>query len=181
MVTIMTKIAICYGSRYGTTTSVVQEMTKVAEEAGAQVDAIALKNHTLPTTLNEYDLVIIGSGIQIGKWTKEPLKFIENNLESLSKQKVALFVVCWYAALPDSCDIAQSEYLDAISSEYPSLSPVSTGLFGGVIDFKKYNFVTKALVKRVVKKRMPEGEELPEKMDFRDWDQIRSWISDLLQ
>ncbi|MHA1881722.1 MAG: flavodoxin domain-containing protein [Candidatus Thorarchaeota archaeon] len=176
----MTKIAICYGSRYGTTTSVVEEMTKVAEEAGAEVDAIVLKTHTLPVALYEYDLIIIGSGIQAGRWIKEPLEFIKENLGSLSKKKVALFVVCGDAGSPDKCDNAQTLYLDAISAEYPGLSPVSTGLFGGMFDFNKYNFVTRALVKKIVKKSLPEGEELPEIMDFRNWDQIRSWISGLL-
>ncbi len=177
----MVKIAICYGSRYGTTTSVVQEMTKVAEDAGAEVDAIVLKTHTLPAALYEYDLIIIGSGIQAGRWTKEPLEFIEENLESLSKLKVALFVVCGDAGSPDKCDNAQTLYLDAIMAEYPGLSPVSSGLFGGMFDFKKYNFAIRALVKRLIKKQLPKGEELPEIMDFRNWDHIRGWITDLLQ
>lgn len=180
MVTTMTKIAICYGSRYGTTTTVVQEMTKVAEEAGATVDAIILKTHTLPAAIHEYDLVVIGSGIQAGRWTKEPLEFIEENLEKLSKQKVALFVVCGDAGSPDKCDSAQTLYLDAITADYPGLSPVSTGLFGGMFDFKKYNFAIRALVKRLIKKQLPEGEEVPEIMDFRNWDQIRGWITNLL-
>ena len=133
----MTKIAICYGSRYGTTTEVVQEMAKTAEEKGAHVELVDLKRMKLSSSLEEYDLIIIGSGIQANRWTKEPLKFIEENLKILSNQKVALFVVCGDAGNPDRVEIAQTDYLDAIIAKYPSLSPVSTGLFTGMFDFKR--------------------------------------------
>ncbi len=177
----MSKIAICYGSRYGTTTGIVQEMAKTAEEVGASIEVVELKRNKLAQSVHEYDLILIGSGIQAGRWTKEPLKFIEENLESLSNCKVALFVVCGDAGNPALCDKAQADYLDTITAQYPTLSPVSTGLFGGMFDFKRYNFVTRSLVKSIVKKRTPKGEEVPEIMDFRDWDKIREWTTNVVQ
>ena len=88
------KMLICYGSRYGTTTEVVQEMKKTAEELGATTETVFLKKEKLPATLHEYNLKVIGSGIATGKWTNEPLDFIKNNIEELGRQKTALFVVC---------------------------------------------------------------------------------------
>ena len=156
-------------------------MTKYAEEAGAQVEAVEIKKEKLSSGLEEYDLIIIGSGIQASRWTKAPLKFIENNLESLANRKVALFVVCGDAGNPDRVEIAQTDYLDAVIAKYPSLSPVSTGLFAGMFDFNRYNFVTRTIVKSIAKRRTPKGTELPEIQDFRDWDQIREWITNLVQ
>ena len=175
------KALICYGSRYGTTTEVVQEMVKTAEGLGTKTEAVFLKKDRPPTNLHEYDLVIIGSGIAAGQWTKEPLDFIKNNLDLLSKTRVALFVVCGDAGSPEKCEGAQLAYLDKIVEKYPGLSPVSTTLIGGVFDFKKYNFGVRALVKKIVKAQLPPGEEVPEKLDFRDWDKIRDWIRQLLQ
>jgi menaquinone-dependent protoporphyrinogen oxidase len=174
----MNRIAICYGSRYGTTTEIVQEMARTAEEAGAEVDVIDLRHQVFPTPEVNYDLYVVGSGIQAGRWTKQPRKFLEKLAGSSSR--VAIFVVCGDAGDPDRCSIAQTEYLDNIAAQYPGLSLVSTGLFGGMFDFKRYNFIVRALVKRIVKSRLPEGEELPEAMDFRDWDQIRGWITGLV-
>jgi menaquinone-dependent protoporphyrinogen IX oxidase len=130
--------------------------------------------------LTEYDLVVIGSGIAAGHWAKESLEFIEKNQEALAKTKVALFVVCGDAGDPTRCGEAQVNYLDAIAAQYPSISPVSTGLFGGMFDFKKYNFAIKALVKNIVKKRMPEGAEVPPVMDFRDPEKVRDWVTGLV-
>ncbi|MDF1540292.1 MAG: flavodoxin domain-containing protein [Candidatus Thorarchaeota archaeon] len=176
----MTKVAICYGSRYGTTTEIVHEMVKAAEEADASVEVFELKKKQ-PDSVDNYDLILIGSGIQAGQWTKEPLKFMVSNLESLSNRKVALFVVCGDAGNPELCDSAQRDYLDAIAAKYPGISPVSTGFFGGMFDFKRYNFAVRTLVKSIVKKRTPKGEEVPEIIDYRDWDKIKEWTKNVVQ
>ncbi|MBY8998445.1 MAG: hypothetical protein KGD60_12000 [Candidatus Thorarchaeota archaeon] len=177
----MNKILIIYGTRYGTTTEVAQDMSNTARELGAQVDVIHLEKGIPFPEPEEYDLVIIGSGIQAGQWTKRPLKYIEQKLESLSKTKVALFVVSGYAGNPDKVAEAQADYLDAMPEKYPGLSPISTALIGGMFEFKKYNLVVRALVKSMAKRNTPPGEELPEKIDFRDWDMIRDWIKELVQ
>jgi menaquinone-dependent protoporphyrinogen oxidase len=175
------RMLICYGSRYGTTTEVVQEMAKTAQELGVKTETIFLKKEQPPSDIQEYDLILIGSGIQAGQWTKETLNFIKSNLDNLSKQRVALFVVCGNAGSPEKCGEAQLLYLDNMPEKYPGLNPVSTALIGGVFDFKKYNFVVRTLVKQIVRAQLPLGEELPDKLDFRDWDKIRDWIRQLVQ
>jgi len=177
----MTKVAICYGSRYGTTHEIAKGMAETAKTLGAEVDVIELKKEKLSTPLEEYDLVIIGSGIQVGRWTKEPLQFIEKHRESLSKQKVAFFVVCGDAGIPAQCDFAQKQYLDDVLANFPEINPLSTGLFAGMYNLKKYNFATRALIKSIIRKQFSEKEEIPEVLDFRDWDQINGWITSLIQ
>ncbi len=175
----MKRIAICYGSRYGTTTGIVEEMVNAAQEAGATVDAVNLKKENLSSSISDYDIIVIGSGIAAGQWTKEPRKFMEENIEELSNTKVALFVVCGDAGNPDLCNDAQAAYLDKIAAQYPEITPVSTGLFGGMFDFKKYNFLVRKLVQGIVRKNLPEGQELPEVIDYRDSEKVRNWIVDL--
>lgn len=177
----LAKTLICYGTRYGTTSEIVQEMAKTAQEAGAHVDVVEIEKKLPDLDVQNYDLVIVGSGIQAGQWKKEPLKFIEKNLDNLMKTRVALFVVCGDAGNPERCEIAQAEYLDKVAALYPGFAPVSTGLFGGMFDFTRYSLPVRVLVKRIVKSRSPPGEEIPEKMDFRDWDKIRQWVLELVQ
>lgn len=176
----MNRVAICYGTRYGTTTGIVEEMAKAAQDAGATVDVVNLKKEKLPSLVSDYDLIVIGSGIAAGQWTKETLKFMEQNTEDLSRRKVALFVVCGDAGDPARCGDAQTTYLDKIAEKYPEITPVSTGLFGGVFEFKKYNFVVRKLVQSIVRKSMPEGQELPEVIDFRDIEKVRTWATMLV-
>lgn len=173
-------LLICYGTRYGSTAEVAEKMAETAREIGVAVDLVDLKRNKIRERIQDYDLIVIGSGILGGRWTKEPLKFIEDNLDVLSKAKVAIFVVCGFAAREDKCETAQVEYLDHFSVEFPGLSPVLTGLFAGVFDFKKYSFPVRALVKRMIKRQIPSGEEVPDKIDYRNWHKIREWITGLL-
>jgi menaquinone-dependent protoporphyrinogen oxidase len=177
----MKKVLIVYGTRYGSTAEVVQDMSNTARKLGVQVETVNLEKETPHSNPEDYDLVIIGSGIRAGQWTKQPLEFIEKNLDSLSRTKVALFVVSGYAGNPNKVAEAQAEYLDAMPERYPGLSPISTALIGGVFEFKKYNLVVRALVKSMIENQMPSEEEVPEKIDFRDWDMIHNWIEELVQ
>jgi menaquinone-dependent protoporphyrinogen IX oxidase len=156
-------------------------MGNVMQEIGAQVDLVDLRRNKPSGELQGYDLVVIGSGIQAGRWTKEPLEFIKKNIESLSKIKLALFVVSGFAANPENHETVQNEYLDKIVEENPGLKPVATAFFAGVFDFEKYNFAVRRLVKGIVKKQMGPDEEVPDKIDSRDWDQIRGWTAGLLE
>ena len=173
-------LLICYGTRYGSTAEVAEKMAETAQEIGVTVDLVDLKRNKIPERIQDYDLIVIGSGIMGGRWTKEPLKFIKDNLEVLSRTKIAIFVVCGFAASEDKCETAQVEYLDNFSVEFPGLSPVLTGLFAGVFDFKKYSFPVRALVKRMIKQQIPPGEEFPDKIDYRNWDKICEWMTGLV-
>ncbi|NWF95139.1 MAG: flavodoxin domain-containing protein [Candidatus Thorarchaeota archaeon] len=169
---------VCYGTRYGSTAEVAAEIAKTIEESGGAVEVVDLKKTKPSRPVSEYSLVVVGTGIQAGKWTKEPAKFLKDNAGSLAGTKVALFVVCGYAANPVKCSEAQSEYLDKVVASYPSVSFIKTGLFGGVFDFTKYNMAVKTIIKMMVWQQ--SGAQPPEKIDFRDWDKIREWARSLV-
>ncbi len=157
-----------------------EAIANTIKESGAAVDVIDLKREKPPAQVENYDLVIIGSGIQAGSWTNEPREFIKKNLDILSKKRVALFVVCLDAASEDKCDEAQRNYLDKIAEENLGLNPISTALLPGKIDFRQHNFVVRKMLKSIISKQLPPGEELQEVMDFTDLDKVRGWTSTLV-
>ena len=175
----MERVLVCFGTRYGSTGEIAEKIAESLRERRAQVDVVDLKKGKVKN-LAAYDLVVIGSGIQMGNWTKHPLKFIKKNRDTLSRKKVALFVSCMTANLPDKCDQSRRDYLDAIVADYPEISPISMGLFGGLIDATKGNLVTKAFMKTFVKALAKGEDEPPKQVDYRDWDQIRLWAEGLI-
>jgi menaquinone-dependent protoporphyrinogen IX oxidase len=150
------------------------------KESDATVDVVNLKKHKIPSQVQDYDLIVVGSGIQAGSWTSEPRDFIKKHLEILSQKKVALFVVCMDAASEDKCDEAQRNYLDKIVEENSGLNPVSTALLPGKIDLRQHNFIVRKMLKSILSKDVPSGEEVPEVMDFRDMDKVREWAKTLV-
>ena len=174
------RVLVCYGSRHGSTAEISEKITEIIRGRGADVDLIDLKKEKVKD-IKTYDLIVIGSGIQMGKWTKETLKFIKKNREVLAQKKVAIFVSCLSAAQPDKCNTARREYLENIDASFPEINPISRGLFGGLIDTTRGNFVTKTIMQALVKSLVENDEEPPDRIDLRDWEQIRLWAEGLLE
>lgn len=172
------KVLICYGTRYGSAGEIAENIGEILRNRGATVEVVNLKKEKVKN-LEKFDVVIIGSGIQMGKWTKEPLKFLKKNRETLSRKKIALYVSCMSAAEQEKCTQARIDYLDTVIASFPEIEPVSMGLFGGLLDPSRGNFMTKKIMQALMTEFTEEGEEFPERVDLRDWEQIRIWTENL--
>ena len=72
----MTKALIVYGTRYGATASTSEEIAEILRKEGLDVRVVNAKEEKVQD-ITEYELVIVGSGIQINRWTGEPKKFLK--------------------------------------------------------------------------------------------------------
>lgn len=166
-------VLVCYGSRYGATAEIAERITQTLQEREAIVDLVNLRRET-PIEIEQYELIIIGSGIAAGKWTKEPIKWMKKYQDELSKKKIALFVSSAYAAVPEKKEEARIKYLEKIAEKYLKNPPESLGLFGGVIDFSKYNIIIRGIMKGIAKANRSDDEPLTY-LDFRNWKKIEEW------
>ena len=89
----MNKALIVYGTRYGAPASTSEEIAKTLRQEGIEVQVVDAKKEKVKD-MTEYDLVIVGSGIQINRWTSESEAFLKKYQKELAKKKLALFV-CW--------------------------------------------------------------------------------------
>lgn len=173
------KALVIYGSRYGTAAEIAEEIARVIIEEGIEtnlVDSRGLKDFDV----SPYDLVIAGSGIKMGKWTKKSLKFLQNNKEALASKKVALFVSCGAANEEKSRPEGQEKYLDEVAKKNLLNPPVATGLFGSVYDPNAKHGLMYKFTMRFVKKDLEEkGIDTSKPYDSRNWDEIRDWAKNL--
>ena len=173
------KALIAYGSRYGSTTEIAERMGAVLGEAGCTVDVVNV--HEEPGKgVSDYELVIVGSGIKVGQWTKEALAFLERNEEQLSDRDVAFFASCSFVLDPSKREEAWEKYLVQVAERYPLIEAKSLGLFGGVLDKSKYGFGVRLLLKAMAKELDIQNVDLDKPYDFRDWEQIGGWTVGLL-
>ena len=136
----------------------------------------------------EYDLVIVGSGIRINRWTSEPEKFLQKFQKDLVRKKVALFVSSGGQALiehegnPEKIGQGKKKYLDEKVAKY-NLKPIALGLFGGVWDFNKWPWWARKAIPSAKQALQAAGfkESEPGIYDTRDWDAIRSWAKQVAQ
>jgi menaquinone-dependent protoporphyrinogen oxidase len=89
----MESALVVYGTRYGATADTSEVIAEVLRKEGFEVRVINAKDKKLET-IGEYELVVVGSGIRMGGWTKEPERFLDKFQQELSHKRVALFVCC---------------------------------------------------------------------------------------
>ncbi|MBN1244599.1 flavodoxin domain-containing protein [Candidatus Bathyarchaeota archaeon] len=184
----MSKALIVYGTRYGATASTSEDIAETLSKEGLDVKVVNLKKDKVKD-INEYELVIVGSGIQIHKWTKEPEKFLKKFQKELAKQKVALFVCCGSTEpLDDKTDKAKSiknartKYLEEKAAKY-NLQPVALGLFGGVYNFNNVPWLFGKFMQSIKPQLEAAGvpQTEPGLYDTRDLNAIRNWAKEVAQ
>jgi|WetSurMetagenome_2_1015567.scaffolds.fasta_scaffold126745_2 menaquinone-dependent protoporphyrinogen oxidase len=179
------KVLIVFGTRYGATESTSEEIAKVLRSSGVDVKIVNAKKEALKD-ISEYDLIIVGSGMQMGKWTGSAENFLSKFQNELTGKKVAIFVSSGAQALieyekkTEEIDNARKQYLEEKAAKY-NLHPVSMKIFGGVWDYNQMFFLFRKTLSSFKTKIEAAGfkEMKPGLYDTRDWEAIRNWAKEL--
>lgn len=181
----MTKALIVYGTRYGAAASTSEEIANVLRQEGLEVRVVNAKEEKI-RDIADYDLVVVGSGIQINRWTSEPEDFLKKFQKDLARKKVALFVCCGsasqaMASQPDGFAEAKRKYLEEKAAKY-NLQLVALGFFGGVYNYNKVPWWGKKAMEAERPKIAAAYKETQAGIyDTRDWNAIRNWAKELAQ
>jgi len=135
------KTLIAYATKHGCTEQCAKVLIEKLTEKADLCNVKIIKD----MDLSQYDKVIIGGSIYIGKIQKEITDFCSKNLESLKDKKVGLYICC----MRDGEEVEQ-QLKDSFPQELLS-NAISTGYFGGEFIFKKMNIMERFIVKKIVK------------------------------
>ena len=182
------KTLIVYGTRYGATAQISEEIAKVLREEslGFDVKVVNAKEDEIKD-IAEYELIVIGSGLQTGKWTGEAEGILKKFRKDLAQKKVAIFVssafVPVYRQQGKTAEVerARKKYLEEKAAEY-SLKPIAMEIFGGVLDYNKVGFLARKAMSGVKPLFEAAGykETKPGVYDTRDLDEIKDWARKLI-
>lgn len=129
------KTLIVYATKYGCTAKCAEILKSYI---GTGVDIVSA-NGGRPN-LENYDAVIIGGSVYVGKLQKSITRFCRRNRKVLLNKKLALFASCYTSN--DS-----KEFLETL---YPTQfvdHAVCATTVGGEMDYKKMSFVYKKIFK----------------------------------
>jgi menaquinone-dependent protoporphyrinogen oxidase len=180
------KALIVYGTRTGATANTSEVIADTLQTEGLQVKVVDAKKEKVKD-IGEFNLVVVGSGIQIGKWTGEADDFLKKHQKELASKKLALFVCCGAAAplsegeqKTKEMDTGKQKYLEEKAAQY-NLKPVSLGYFGGCYDFEKMSWLFKKTLGSLKPKLESAGYKPTETgaYDLRDLDGIHAWAKEL--
>ncbi len=180
----ITNVLIVYGTWYGATSDTSEKIAEILRKRSMNVRLADLGKESVED-ISEYDLVIVGSGVRMNRWNGDAEKFIDKNKGKLASKKVAIFVSAGGASIDakrgdvEKKDDAYRRLLVEKAEKY-SLDPISMGLFGGIFDYNKMNWLTRKLLGRIKKSlREFKIEEKDGVFDTRDREEIRRWAEKL--
>ena len=190
---------LVYGTRFGATASTSEEIAKVLRGEGLDVKVVDAKKEEVKD-ISDYDLIVVGSGMMIDRWTKEPENFLKKFQKELEKKKLALFVSSGAQATiehdkkftgrmggqtvtlygDEAIGRGKKVYLEEKAAKY-GLKPISMALFGGVWDYHSMPWYLKKVMEMAKPTLIAADlkETQPGVFDTRDWDAIRNWAKDL--
>jgi menaquinone-dependent protoporphyrinogen oxidase len=181
----MAKVLVVYGSRHGGTRGIAERIGDVLRAEGLEA-VVSSAEHV--AGLADADAVVVGSGVYMGSWLKEPVDFLARNQAMLATRPVWLF-----SSGPLRGSTAKLNDKDPIENALgPEDGPGSGGrkkivelsaathprdhrVFFGAFDPKD---PPRAMAERLVR-MMPASKGLLPPGDYRDWLEIESWAKSI--
>jgi menaquinone-dependent protoporphyrinogen oxidase len=176
-----------YGTRFGATAGTAEQIAKILHNKGLEVNVADAKTNKTDS-ISEYELIVVGSGMAMGNWTNDIEDFVKKHQQELGNKKIALFIsslkpIEEKKGKADLVNRIQKIGIDEKISKY-SLKPISVGVFGGVVDYNKMNFIIRKAMETGYKADLQKfgfKETAPRIFDLRDWDYINYWAKELAQ
>lgn len=183
----MPNVQVVYASRHGGTAGIAERIADVLRRQGADVvlvDAAAQPNP------GGYDAYVIGSGVYIGHWLNEAIEFLDRFQSTLATKPVWLFSS---GPLPHSSKTGEEK--DAVTQALgPEDGPGSGGrkkieALEAVIHPRDHRVFLgafdpadppKSMQERLVR-LMPAARKVLPTGDYREWDTIEAWASEIGQ
>jgi menaquinone-dependent protoporphyrinogen IX oxidase len=172
------RVLIAFGSRYGSTEEIAHRLAGFLGEEEVEATVLDVKRERRWPSLEGYDGVIVGSGVKITKWMREPLEFLRRKRDELEGKRLALFVSC-LTVLTDP-EVAHRDLLEKVAEEVGVEAELMEA-FGPVMDVgpgSRMGFLDKRIAKTVMAGLSKDkGMEFDTegRNDLRDWDRIREF------
>ncbi len=135
------KTLLAYASKHGTTRKAAE---KLAGQLDGEVKIINLQEKaSRKVRVEDYERVIVGGSIHIGKIQKSIKKFCQANLDKLLQaEQLGLFICC----------AEEEKALEQLENAFPAElleKAAAKGLFGHEFNLEKMSFISRAMIKKV--------------------------------
>ncbi len=162
-------VLVVYGSWAGSTGEIAEMIANTMREEGIAASAIPASE---VKDLGPYSAVVVGSGIRAGGMHSKVKDFVKRHQKTLQNLPVAYFVGCMCMKKPTPEKILEAQgYFKPLLDKYPGIKPVAQGMFAGVLDYGKIDWLSGMIMKKIEQDGGKGG-------DYRDPAAIRAWAKE---
>lgn len=165
----MPKILVAYATKHNATAEIAEVIGQTLQQSkGLQVD-VRLAEEV--RDLTPYDAVVVGSAVYAGQWQRGAADFLKRFEAELAKRPTWIFSSGPTGEGDPKVTLKGWDFPEALRPIADRIKPREVMVFHGKLDPEQLGFFEKSIVKLV---HAPVG-------DFRDWDSIRAWASDIAE
>lgn len=151
---------IAVSSKHGSTKEIAGSIAETVREASIHVEVVDAQQ---VESVAQYDAVIIGSAIQMGRWMGPARELVNRSADALRARPVWLFSSGPLGEFVDPADAAEGlKLLELVGGR-------EHRVFAGKADKNELGFVERGILRMV---KNPYG-------DHRDWPAIRAWATSI--
>lgn len=163
----MARILVTYASKHHSTAEIAGAIAQEIRVGGH--DVVCEDARSAPPA-SEFDAVVLGSAVYVGRWRKAASKYLKRNLDTLSKMPFWIFSSGPVGAPPEDEEQAE-KFLEPSKVTKRAVDAGVRGhvVFGGRVPPEEGGMIAKSM-----RKNTP-----PELQDLRDWDEIRAWAKQI--
>ena len=164
----MKSTLIIFSSTDGQTQKICEKIMEF--EKNKNDSQIASISESRNIDLSKFQRIIIGASIRYGKHKSDLYEFIESNIDEISNKENAFFSVNVVARKDEKNTPDTNPYMKKFLLK-TSWKPKSLAVFAGKIDYPKYNFIDKNMIRFIM--WMTKGPtDTKNTYEFTDWDAV---------
>ena len=168
---------IIYSSTDGHTKTICERIKNFSKNK-EMIKIISLQEEA-NLDLSTFDKIIIGASIRYGRHSKELYKFIRSNKEILNKKDNVFFSVNVVARKSEKNKPDTNPYIKKFL-KISKWEPKKIGVFAGKVDYPKYNFFDKYIIKFIM--FITKGPtDTSQSYEFTDWAKVDDFAEQLWQ
>jgi len=172
----MNVLLIVSATRFGQTAKISDFIkTKLSSSfPNSEVKVFERGEAIQPINIESYDAIVIGAPIYTGKFPAEIISWIKENAEEIGKRRCAFFSVSMNAADKGLAARLEDDRLLARLLLETKLRPWFVASFGGALNYPKYNFFIRFIM-RLISKKHDGPVDTSRTHELTDWNQVTAF------
>lgn len=173
----MTSFLVVYATSEGQTAKIAAQLQETIANRGHDVTALDVNDLSDDLSLTDYEAVVVGSSIHMGKQATAIQSFVADNRAFLNDRPSAFFQVSLSSAVDDPTRRAEAARYVEDFLEATGWQPANIGLFGGALRYTKYGFLKRLLLKRIAKEATGDIDTAQD-YEYTDWNEVEAFAAD---
>lgn len=174
----MTKILIAYDTTEGQTRKIAQHVADAIARTGRDVQVVDLRKPPPGLSLREFDAVLAGASIHMGKHSRRLSQFVGQHKSGLDGPPSGFFSVSLSAAGTEKQKADADRCLDEFLHQANWL-PTIKSTFAGALLYREYGFLKRWIMKRIA--RDAGGDtDTSKNHEYTDWKAVDQFVKEFL-